>query len=76
MAFWATQFHKSDADNDLSQTIDKINEAVAGVRVVLGNGDTENTVLHDLKSLKRQSSRSFRMAQRKTTSAGGRRKAR
>ena len=37
----------------LSQTIDKINDAVAGVRVVLGNGDTENTVLHDLKSLKR-----------------------
>ena len=53
MAFWTTQFHKSDADNDLSQTIDKINDAVAGVRVVLGNGDTENTVLHDLKSLKR-----------------------
>ena len=45
MAFWTTQFHKSDADNDLSQTIDRINDAVVRVRVVLGNDDTENILV-------------------------------
>ena len=49
MTFWTTQFHKSDADNDLSQTIARINDAVVRLRVVLGNDDTQNTVLHDLK---------------------------
>ena len=53
MTFWTTQFHKSDADNDLSQTIDRINDAVVRLRVVLGNDDTQNTVLHDLKILKK-----------------------
>ena len=53
MTFWTTQFHKSDADNDLLQTIDRINDAAVRLRVVLGNDDTENTVLHDLKILKK-----------------------
>ena len=53
MTFWTTQFHKSDADNDLSQTIDRINDAVVRLTVVLGNDDTQNTVLHDLKILKK-----------------------
>ena len=53
MTLWTTQFHKSDADNDLSQTIDRINDTVVRLRVVLGNDDTQNTVLHDLKILKK-----------------------
>ena len=53
MTFWTTQFHKSDTDNDLSQTIVRINDAVVRLRVVLGNDDTQNTVLHDLKILKK-----------------------
>ena len=51
-AFWATHFHKSDAEETSHKTIDGIKDVIAHMRVVLGNVDTEHTIVHDVEALK------------------------
>ena len=51
-AFWATHFHKSDAEETSRKSIDGIKDVIAQMRVVLGNVDTEHTIVHDVEALK------------------------
>ena len=52
MAFWASQFHKSDEEHALATTISGIKDNVVQMQVVLGNETTERTLVHDVKTLK------------------------
>ena len=51
-AFWATHFHKSDAEETSRNSIDGIKDVIAQMRVVLGNVDTEHTIVHGVEALK------------------------
>ena len=52
MAFWASQFHKSDEEHALATTISGIKDDVVQMQVVLGSETTERTLVHDVKTLK------------------------
>ena len=55
MAFWSSHFHKSDVEAALARRIGGIKDDVVQVQVVLGNENTENTLVHDVKTLKQDS---------------------
>ena len=52
MAFWPSYFHRSHADDSLARTLCRIKQDVVEMQVVLGNETTENSLVHDVTSLK------------------------
>ena len=52
MAFWPTHFHKSDVEKTSQRAIDSIKDNVVQMQVVLGNANTERTLVHDVETLK------------------------
>ena len=52
MAFWSSYFHRSDADDSLARTLRGIRENVVAMQVVLGNENTENSLVNDVNILK------------------------
>lgn len=55
MTFWSTHFHKSDAEDVLERSIDGIKDDVVQMQVRLGNEGTENSLVHDVETLKDES---------------------
>ena len=53
MAFWSSHFHKSDSDEASLKNLLELKDDVLQLRVVLGNESTENTIVHDVQTLKR-----------------------
>ena len=52
MAFWSTQFHRSDADSALNARITGFQDDLVQLQVVLGNTSTQNTLVYDVSKLK------------------------
>ena len=52
MSFWSTHFHKSDGEEASLNTIRHLKHDITAIQVVLGNENTEHTVVHDVESLK------------------------
>ena len=57
MAFWSSHFHKSDTEDAFAKRISGITDNVVQMQVVLGNENTENSVVHAVASLKRENER-------------------
>ena len=53
MAFWATQYHRSDADTALNARITGFQDDLIQLQVVLGNTSTQDTLVYDVAKLKR-----------------------
>ena len=52
MAIWASHFHKSDGEHVLATAISGIKDDVVQMHVLLGNENTEETLVYDAKTLK------------------------
>ena len=52
MTFWATRFHKSDAETASRRTLGKMKNRIVQMQVLMGNENTSNTVIHDVETLK------------------------
>ena len=57
MAFWSSHFHKSDTEDAFARRIGEITDNVVQMQVVLGNETTENSIVHDVITLKRENER-------------------
>ena len=51
MTFWSTQFHKSDVEKTSQRAIDNIKDDVVQMQVVLGNANTQHSLVHDVETL-------------------------
>ena len=52
MAFWISQFHESDAKMTSLRAVQEIKDDLTQLKVLMGNERTENTVMHDVQTLK------------------------
>ena len=53
MAFWSTDYHRSRLQVDSQQAISTIRDDVLGVKLLIGNEATENTLVYDVADLKK-----------------------
>ena len=52
MTFWATHFHKSDAETASRRTLGEMKNRIVQMQVLMENENTSNTVIHDVETLK------------------------
>ena len=52
MTFWATHFHKSDAETASRRTLGEMKDRILQMQVLMGNENTSNTVFYDVETLK------------------------
>ena len=54
MAYWATHFHRSDGDEASLKHMQSMRNDISEMQSVVGNDDTENTLVHDVEKLKEE----------------------
>ena len=54
MAYWATHFHRSDGDEASLKHMQSMRNDIIEMQSVVGNEDTENTLVHDVEKLKEE----------------------